>query len=309
VGCRCAPERLPAALPLRKVAPITAAVQRVFVGDVQGCAEELDEIVGRASAAFGSEFELWLVGDLINRGPDNVRVLRRVRELMDRERCHAVLGNHEVGFLACAFGLRAPGPMDTLNDLLERSDLDEWVGWIRRLPLALTGRLGERPFAMVHASLDPAWTLEDLERLAALAGAPLADPDPEVARQFLAAPVDENPFREPAARMLTCRSVLPDGRWSSLPPAEVAGARPWHEAWREARHGYGVVYGHWAMQGLQVAPGLRGLDTGCVHHGRGRPGLLTAWLPDEALADPFAVPDARFWHVPARRPYARDARS
>ena len=77
-------------------------------------------------------------------------------------------------------------------------------------------------------------------------------------------------------------------------------------AWRLRDPGFGVVYGHWARQGLHVSPGLRGLDTGCVHHGRGRDGVLTAWLPDSAPSasgDPFAVPDERFWQVPAKRRY------
>ena len=63
------------------------------------------------------------------------------------------------------------------------------------------------------------------------------------------------------------------------------------------------MYGHWARQGLHVAAGLRGLDTGCVHHGRGRDGWLTAWLPEAASSDPFATPDTSFWKIPARRAY------
>jgi hypothetical protein len=66
------------------------------------------------------------------------------------------------------------------------------------------------------------------------------------------------------------------------------------------------VYGHWSLQGLHVARGLRGLDTGCVHHGRGRDGLLTAWTPDER-PDPFGVPDDRFVQVRAHARYWRGA--
>ena len=84
----------------------------------------------------------------------------------------------------------------------------------------------------------------------------------------------------------------------------------WHALWSERAHGYGVVYGHWALQGLHVAPWLRGLDTGCVHHGRDHVGLLTAWLPDPRAQAPFAVPDAHFLQVRAhRRYYARLGRA
>jgi hypothetical protein len=64
------------------------------------------------------------------------------------------------------------------------------------------------------------------------------------------------------------------------------------------------------MQGLHVAAQLRGLDTGCVHHGRdNRDGQLTAWLPDPNASAPFDVPDGRFWHIPARRIYYRSPAS
>ena len=81
------------------------------------------------------------------------------------------------------------------------------------------------------------------------------------------------------------------------------GTWPWHAAWRQAGHDYAVVYGHWAMQGLHVTAQLRGLDTGCVHHGRGRDGKLTAWLPDAARPQPFDLPDKCFWQIQARRAY------
>ena len=80
--------------------------QRIFVGDVQGCADELDEILERARGAFGERFELWVVGDLVNRGPDNVRALERVRALVDAGRGRYVLGNHEIALLRVAAGLR-----------------------------------------------------------------------------------------------------------------------------------------------------------------------------------------------------------
>ena len=81
------------------------------------------------------------------------------------------------------------------------------------------------------------------------------------------------------------------------------GSVPWHTRFAESAHDYAVVYGHWALQGLHVAPLLRGLDTGCVHHGRGRDGKLTAWLPDPDCARPFDTPDSCFWQIPARRAY------
>jgi bis(5'-nucleosyl)-tetraphosphatase (symmetrical) len=280
-------------------------VQPVFVGDVQGCGEEFAELLGRAQAEFGSEFELWSVGDLVNRGPDNRGPLARVRELAERGRARCVLGNHEVSLLKSWLGLREVSEFDTFQDVLDAADAADWIDWIRRLPLACTGQLGKQRFAMVHASVAPSWSLAEVEAAAREVEARLRAPIDEV-RAFLAESPD--PQDDPLGRLTRARSIGPKGVWSANEP--TGKERAWHEAWLEREHDYGVVYGHWAMQGLHKAKGLRGLDTGCVHHGRGRDGSLTAWLPDLSRKRPFDLPDERFWSVPARRAYYahRDAR-
>jgi bis(5'-nucleosyl)-tetraphosphatase (symmetrical) len=274
-------------------------VQRIFVGDVQGCADELEEILARARREFGSAFELWSVGDLVNRGPKSHRALALVRELVEAGRARLVLGNHEIALLGRWLGVRPASPTDTMEDLLSRPDLDEWCEWVRRQPLALAAELGERPYLMVHASVAPSWTRAGALAAARSAEAQLAAPD----RAALAAALRDR--SDGLGRLLTARSALRDGGWSPDPPDAVPGAEPWHAAWARAGHDYGVVYGHWAMQGLHVAPQLRGLDTGCVHHGREHDGFLTAWLPDPSARDPFGVPDERFWQVRAHRRYRR----
>jgi bis(5'-nucleosyl)-tetraphosphatase (symmetrical) len=273
-------------------------VQRIFVGDVQGCADELDAILAKAKREFGADFELWSVGDLVNRGPKSHRALAAVRELAEAGRARLVLGNHELNLLARWLGVRAASPTDSMEDLLERPDLDEWCEWLRRQPLALAGELGRRPYLMVHASVAPYWGRAEALAAARAAEARLAAPD----RASVAAALRERD--DALGRLVSARSALPNGGWSPETP-EAAGAEPWHAAWARAAHDYGVVYGHWALQGLHVAPRLRGLDTGCVHHGRDHDGFLTAWLPDPRARDPFAVPDARFWQERAHRRYYR----
>ena len=92
-----------------------ASPQRIFVGDVQGCADELAELLEPARGEFGDRFELWFVGDLVNRGPKSLEVLRLARELVDGGRGQVVLGNHEIELLRCALGQRAPGPLDSIG--------------------------------------------------------------------------------------------------------------------------------------------------------------------------------------------------
>jgi len=287
-------------------------LQRIFVGDVQGCASELQELLERARGRFGSEFELWQVGDLVNRGPDSLCVLETARELRDAGRARLVLGNHELGLLRVFAGQRALEPGDTYGDVLAAGDAAGWIDWLRRLPLVEVADLGPQRFAMIHAGVDPGWDLAELVAKARAIEARLQAPDRREAFSFLAEPPRAGSLRDALARLTRCRSAALDGSWSAEPPGtpRARGAErasqlePWHRLWRERGHDFALVYGHWALQGLHVEPRLRGLDTACVHHGRnGIRGRLTAWLPDPASATPFGVPDEHFWHAAARRVY------
>ena len=232
-------------------------------------------------------------------------MLRRVRELVDAGRARCVLGNHEIGLLMTAAGLRALRPLDSFGDVLGASDAAEWLEWLRRRPLLELGQLGSQRFALVHAAVHPDWGLAEFEQRVRRVEARLAAPDRGEAFALLGADPALDPDRDLLGRVTQCRSVTRAGGWSSeLPGGELEA---WHQRWSARGHDYCVVYGHWALQGLHVAPRLRGLDTGCVHHGRGRDGLLTAWLPDPHAATPFDVPDGRFWQIPARRAYYSDA--
>ncbi|NNL66292.1 MAG: hypothetical protein HKP30_08625, partial [Myxococcales bacterium] len=190
-------------------------VQPIFIGDVQGCAAELFELVARAEDRFGSDFELWLVGDLINRGPGNLELLQRVRDWVEAGRCRYVLGNHEISLLRVAWGLRDPDPLDTFGDVLADPAADAWLEWIRRRPLVETGELGDRPFAMVHAAVGPDWNLAEIRKRARRVTRRLGSDDPGKARALLSAGRDEDPVADDLARFTRCRSVRRRGRWSS----------------------------------------------------------------------------------------------
>jgi len=292
---------------------MSAERPRIFIGDVQGCADELEELLAHASRELGGDFEVWSVGDLVNRGPDNLRVLARMRALHAEGRARIVLGNHEVGLLMRWLGVRSLGDTDTIRDILESDGADDWIRWLRGLPLVETGELAGRPFAMVHASVHPGWDLDALVAHARRAEQLLRELEPAELRRWLASTPDrcgDDP-RDDLDRLTRGRSVAENGSWSDALPPTSADA--WHHRWSEQRHAYGIVYGHWALQGLHVEAGLRGLDTACVHHGRddGRGGVtegrLTAWIPREGRARgdraPFDVPDDRFLQIGARQCY------
>ena len=278
-------------------------MRQIFIGDVQGCADELDALLARIEQRFGDDFTLWSVGDLVNRGPASLRVLQRVRGLWEQGRAHVVLGNHELSLLSVAWGLRPLRPSDSFHDVLDAPDRAQWLDWLRQLPVAETGRLGDQEFAMVHAAVAPEWEPAEIRALAARVSQRLSA-DYRSARAFLGSAPTRDPERDALARFTSCRSVAPDGTWSPEPPE--GDTIPWHQAWSAQRTAYGVVYGHWSMQGLHVAPRLRGLDTGCVHHGRDRDGFLTAWIPDASKRKPFEIPDDGFVQERARRRYYRE---
>ena len=108
--------------------------RRIFVGDLQGCLEELDDLLERVEFRPGVD-ELHPVGDLVNRGPDSLGVLRRLRELD----AGGVLGNHDVHLLRVAAGTRTPGRRDTLSELLASPERDELLAWLARRPLLAAG--------------------------------------------------------------------------------------------------------------------------------------------------------------------------
>jgi bis(5'-nucleosyl)-tetraphosphatase (symmetrical) len=281
------------------------APQQVFVGDVQGCFDEFEELLDRLDRRFGDEWSMHLAGDLINRGPKSLAVLQRVRQLQDDGRATFVLGNHEISLLRVAYGLRPLGEHDSFDDVLESSERNDWLSWLRGQPLVECGEVEGARFAMVHAAAAPDWSRDTLEVNAGRVAERLADSD-DTARELLAKQVggpDVEHDRDVLDRITRCRSVSP-GAWSSDEPGE--GRVAWHAPWTDQRHDYGIVYGHWARQRLHTAAQLRGLDTGCVHHGRGSDGFLTAWLPGLESSHSgrcFDVPDDRFWQIPARRRY------
>ena len=221
--------------------------RRIFIGDVQGCREELERLL-EALRFDPARDELEPVGDLVNRGPDSLGCLRLLSSLGAR----GVLGNHDLHLLHRAAGLRSARPGDTIEDVLRADEREELLAW-----------LAARPFArawddvlLVHAALHPRWT----------------DPVRELA--------GVDPLQPSGAALFAARTRYCDARGSvperdDLPPGEPY--RPWYEFYRPERHGgRTVVFGHWAAQGLLVKPHLRGLDSGCVWGHE-----LSAWIPEE----------------------------
>src|SRR5882724_13178073 len=139
------------------------------IGDVQGCFDELRALLERLR--FGKTDRLWLVGDLVNRGPKSLEVLRFVRSL--GERAITVLGNHDLHLVTQHEGFERSRKDDTFDDVLNAPDRKELVDWLRTRPLMHV----DGTYAMVHAGLLPQWTIAKARQLAREAEAALAGAD------------------------------------------------------------------------------------------------------------------------------------
>ncbi|MEM7219780.1 MAG: symmetrical bis(5'-nucleosyl)-tetraphosphatase [Pseudomonadota bacterium] len=243
------------------------------IGDIQGCAAEFAALLKRLDFRPGSD-RLWLVGDLVNRGPDNLGVLRKVRDLGDA--AAVVLGNHDLHLLAVIFGGHSLRRSDTLQDVLDAPDRDELAGWLRRQPLLHDdARLGA---VLVHAGIPPDWTLAQASERAAEAQAVYADPSHTLffERMYGGEPNrwdDAEPgverTRYVVNQLTRLRLLRPDGtadfdNKGALADAP-AGYRPWYRVARAVPLGRRVVFGHWAaLEGETGVDWAQAVDTGCV---------------------------------------------
>jgi len=243
------------------------------IGDIQGCHRTLRRLLKRIRFDADAD-RLWLTGDLVNRGPRSLEVLRWAREQGDR--VVTVLGNHDLHLIARAFGTRAPKSRDTMDDVLEAPDREELILWLRQRPLLHR----EGAFVLVHAGLLPSWTLERTEQLAREVETALGGPGAERLLQALLAgrpPAwredlgPEDRWRvavQVLTRLRTCRE---DDRvcegFSGPPQRAPEGCHPWFELRDDHAAGVTVVCGHWATLGLRIQPGVMALDTGCVWGG------------------------------------------
>lgn len=254
------------------------------IGDVQGCFETLRRLLGRIGGPPRGDRVL-LVGDLVNRGPRSLDVLRWAAEAGGR--VEAVLGNHDVHLLARAVGVAGAAPRDTLDEVLDAPDRDALLGWLRERPLLL--RAGES--VVVHAGLHPRWSVAEAEGLARRAEAELRSLAAPNALATIHGRYD-GPEHLLAARTMTrirfCDASGEPAWGVSVPPAEAPrGLVPWFVAPDRKSAGTPVVFGHWAALGLLLRDDAVGLDAGCVW-GRSLAALRLedGRLEVEPLADP-----------------------
>lgn len=247
------------------------------VGDLQGCLGPLKCLLERVRFDPQRD-QLWLVGDLVNRGPESLETLRFLYSM--RQSLVCVLGNHDLHLLAVAHNIERLRKADTLREIIDAPDSAELLDWLRRQKLLHYDE--QRDIAMVHAGIPPQWTLKKALKRAAEVEEALVDDarlplyldgmygnDPAKWDGDLHGVTRLRVITNYFTRMRFCRA---DGTLDlkskegldTAPP----GFAPWFSFPERKTRGQKIIFGHWAaLEGKCEEPGLYALDTGCVWGG------------------------------------------
>lgn len=259
------------------------------IGDIQGCYAPFQQLLRKIEFDPGKD-SLWLTGDLVNRGPESLEVLRWVFQHQD---CvQIVLGNHDLHLLAVSEGYGRLHASDTLQAVLDAADGKILLDWLRCQPLMIAGD----GYAMVHAGLLPDWTIDHALGLAEEVENMLAGP---AYREFLSRLYGNKPTRWSedlkgierlrliVNAMTRMRLITRDGELNLSFKGELADAPanliPWFASERRRSHEMPIICGHWSALGLFVTDDILAIDTGCLWGGS----LTALRLEDRQL---FALP-------------------
>jgi bis(5'-nucleosyl)-tetraphosphatase (symmetrical) len=246
---------------------------RYLIGDVQGCDAPLGRLLDSISFS-PSRDTIYLLGDLVNRGPASAAVLRRLMGYGDAAQC--LLGNHDLSLLAVAHGHRAPHRNDTMDDILRANDRDALLEWLRHRSMALQAH----GILMVHGGVLPSWDAAQTLALAGEVESVLRGPDlpaflarmwgnqPDHWDDALAGP---DRLRVIVNALTRLRFCTPEGvmdlKASGRPDRAPAGMLPWFDVPGRRTAGAPIAFGHWSTLGYMRRPDLISLDTGCVWGG------------------------------------------
>ncbi|KAB0497420.1 symmetrical bis(5'-nucleosyl)-tetraphosphatase [Pseudomonas vancouverensis] len=247
------------------------------VGDLQGCLGALQCLLKQV--AFDPQQDrLWLVGDLVNRGPQSLETLRFLHGIRDSLVC--VLGNHDLHLLAAWRNVERLKKSDTLREIFEAPDCAELLEWLRQQKLMHYDE--KRDVALVHAGIPPQWSLRKALKYAAEVEAALRDDN--LFPLYLDGMYGNDPAKWDSdlkgvtrLRVITnyftrMRFCTADGKLDlkskegldSAPP----GYKPWFKYHDRKTKDLKIIFGHWAaLEGKCDEPGISALDTGCVWGG------------------------------------------
>jgi bis(5'-nucleosyl)-tetraphosphatase (symmetrical) len=262
------------------------------IGDLQGCYDSLRTLLDRLRFDPAHD-RLWFTGDLVNRGPQSLEVLRFVKDL---PHAVSVLGNHDLHLLAVASGQAPAKKRDTFEPVLQAPDRAELLAWLRRQPL-----LHHDPAlgcTLVHAGLLPQWDLAQARGLAAEAEHFIQRSEHNVLFTHMYGDSPDH-WQEDLGGWARVRIIINaftrlrycdatgrmDLRPKGAPGKQPAHLLPWFQVPGRRSQGQRIVFGHWSTLGVWNTDGVLGLDSGCLWGGR-----LTAVRLDGERPEFFDVP-------------------
>ncbi len=244
-----------------------------LIGDIQGCDAALERLLLQVSFS-ASRDQLYVLGDLVNRGPDSAGVLRRLMAMGSSVQC--VLGNHDLHLLAVAAGASQSKRLDTLGSVLQAPDCNAMLDWLRHQRMAIFAH----GILMVHAGVLPAWSVEKTMALAAEFEAVLRSPQlPDFLRQMYGNQPDAwreglqgiDRLRVIVNALTRLRFCSSEGvmEFDAKDGAQAApeGFMPWFDVPGRQTADVPVAFGHWSTLGWLERPDVLALDTGCVWGG------------------------------------------
>ncbi|MBK5968283.1 MULTISPECIES: symmetrical bis(5'-nucleosyl)-tetraphosphatase [Thiorhodovibrio] len=245
------------------------------IGDIQGCYDELARLLDELAFDPATD-RLWSVGDLVNRGPKSLEVLRFFKRL---GACSVmVLGNHDLHLLALAAGNQRHANDSTLDAILQAPDRDELLDWLRRRPLFYRSK--KKEVALVHAGLPPQWDCTQAQALAGEVEAALCDPG---YAEFLQGLYGNEPSRwrddlrgmDRLRFIVNCLTRLRycDAEGTLLlkekgpPGAQSDAALPWFQVPGRRSRDERIIFGHWSTLGYHAEENIWAIDSGCLWGG------------------------------------------
>jgi len=248
-----------------------------MIGDVQGCDNALQRLLNAISFS-PSRDTLYLLGDLVNRGPDSAGVLRRLMGFGAAAQC--LLGNHDLHLLAAAVGARRPSRKDTLGSVLQAPDREAMLAWLRQQHMAFLLEHHNHSYLMVHAGVLPTWTAAQTMALAGEFEAVLRGPDLSdfLHQMYGNSPNQWNDALQGMDRLRMIVNALTRLRFctaagvmefetSDGAHAAPAGYLPWFDVPGRRTRDVTVAFGHWSTLGWLGRDDLFALDSGCVWGG------------------------------------------
>ena len=247
------------------------------VGDLQGCLDPLLALLEVVKFE-PSRDQLWLVGDIVNRGPQSLETLRFVKSLGSA--AITVLGNHDLHLLAYASGYRQPGELDTLHSILLAKDSDELLHWLHQQPLAHYD--ANLDSLLVHAGVPPIWSVKKTLKYAREVEEAVRDEKTSIKflkKMYGDLPDTWNKELQGMKRLRLITNYLTRMRFCSAdgklelgckngPDKPPLGYAPWFSFPNPKLRQTRVIFGHWAaLKGETHNPQFIGLDTGYVWGG------------------------------------------